>query len=52
MSSYGQASLEFSVPVTSTTILNVASVTKTVTAVAVMKLVEAGKLKLDDSAVC
>ena len=49
MSSYGQASLEFSVPVTSTTIFNVASVTKTVTAVAVMKLVEAGKLNLDDS---
>jgi CubicO group peptidase (beta-lactamase class C family) len=49
MSSYGQASLEFSVPVTSKTIFNVASVTKTVTAVAVMKLVEAGKLKLDDS---
>src|SRR5580700_8881498 len=45
---YGQASVEFSVPVTSTTLFNVASVTKSFTAVGVMKLVEAGKLKLDD----
>jgi CubicO group peptidase (beta-lactamase class C family) len=42
----------FSVPVASTTIFKVTSGTKTVTAVAVMKLVETGKLKLDDSAVC
>jgi CubicO group peptidase (beta-lactamase class C family) len=48
VTAYGQASLEFSVPVTSTTLFNVASVTKSFTAVGVMKLVEAGKLKLDD----
>jgi CubicO group peptidase (beta-lactamase class C family) len=48
VASYGQASLEFSVPVTPTTLFHVASVTKSFTAVGIMKLVEAGKLKLDD----
>jgi CubicO group peptidase (beta-lactamase class C family) len=48
VASYGVASLEFSVPVTPTTLFHVASVTKSFTAVAIMKLVEAGKLKLDD----
>ena len=49
VASYGQASLEFSVPVSAGTLFSVASVTKTFTAVGVMKLMEAGKLKLDDS---
>lgn len=48
VASFGQASLEFSVPVTPTTLFHVASVTKSFTAVGVLKLVEAGKLKLDD----
>jgi CubicO group peptidase (beta-lactamase class C family) len=48
VASFGQASLEFSVPVTPTTLFHVASVTKSFTAVGVMKLVEAGKLKLED----
>ncbi len=45
---YGDANLEFSVPVTSNTVFNVASITKEFTSVAVMILVEAGKIKLDD----
>lgn len=45
VTAYGQASLEFAVPVTSTTLFNVASVTKSFTAVGVMKLVEAGKFE-------
>jgi CubicO group peptidase (beta-lactamase class C family) len=49
LAAYGQASIEFAVPVTPTTLFNVASVTKSFTAVAVMKLVEAGKVSLDDS---
>lgn len=48
VASFGQASREFSVPVTPTTLFHVASVTKSFTAVGVMKLVEAGRLKLDD----
>jgi hypothetical protein len=48
VASYGVASLEFSVPVTPTTLFHVASVTKSFTAAAIMKLVEAGNLKLDD----
>jgi CubicO group peptidase (beta-lactamase class C family) len=48
VASYGLASLEFSLPVTPTTIFHVASVTKSFTAVGVMKLVEAGKLKIND----
>ncbi len=35
-------------PITQSTPLHVASISKTITAMAVMKLVEAGKLKLDD----
>jgi len=49
LASFGQASLEFSVPVTPTTLFHVASVTKSFTAVGVMKLVEAGRLQLEDS---
>jgi CubicO group peptidase (beta-lactamase class C family) len=45
---YGKASLELSVPVTSRTLFHVASVTKSFTAVGIMKLVEAGKLQLED----
>jgi len=48
VASFGQASLEFSVPVTPTTLFHVASVTKSFTAVGVMKLVEGGKVKLED----
>jgi CubicO group peptidase (beta-lactamase class C family) len=48
VAAYGNASIEFSVPVTPKTLFHVASVTKTVTAVAVMRWVEAGRLKLDD----
>jgi CubicO group peptidase (beta-lactamase class C family) len=44
---YGQADLENNVPATSETIYRIASLSKSVTAVAVMKLVEAGKLDLD-----
>ena len=47
-SSYGLADLAFDIPVTPTTLFNVKSETKAFTAVAVMTLVEAGKLKLDD----
>ena len=49
LATFGQASIEFSVPVTSATLFNVASVTKSFTAVGVMKLVEIGKLKFDDA---
>jgi CubicO group peptidase (beta-lactamase class C family) len=48
LASFGQASVEFSVPVTPATLFHVASVTKSFTAVGVIKLAEAGKLKLED----
>jgi CubicO group peptidase (beta-lactamase class C family) len=44
---YGKASLEPAVPMKGDTVLNVASISKTVAAVAAMKLVEEGKLQLD-----
>jgi N-acyl-D-amino-acid deacylase len=46
---YGLADLEAKVPVQpAATLFNLASVTKSVTAVAVLKLVDEGKLRLDD----
>jgi len=48
ITSYGYANAEFSVPVTSSTLFQVASITKEFTSVGVMELVEAGELKLDD----
>lgn len=47
--SYGSADLEHNVPVTAETVFELGSVTKQFTAVAVMLLVEDGKLRLDDS---
>ncbi|MBE3072728.1 MAG: beta-lactamase family protein [Acidobacteria bacterium] len=44
---YGMADLENFVPATASTMYRVASVTKPITATAVMQLVEAGKLDLD-----
>jgi serine beta-lactamase-like protein LACTB len=44
---YGMADLENSVPATPDTTYRLASITKTITATAVMQLVEAGKLDLD-----
>ncbi len=46
--SYGYASLELSVPMPSDAIFEIGSVTKQFTAAAILKLVEAGKLSLDD----
>ncbi|MGH9643592.1 MAG: serine hydrolase domain-containing protein, partial [Terriglobales bacterium] len=48
VAAFGQASVEFGVPVTPTTLFRVASVTKSFTAVGVMKLAEAGKLEIKD----
>jgi D-alanyl-D-alanine carboxypeptidase len=45
---YGWANVELSVPATENTVYQIASVTKTFTATAIMMLVEEGKLKLDD----
>lgn len=45
---YGVASVEFGVPVTPDTVFEIGSVTKQITAAAVMLLVEDGKLALDD----
>jgi CubicO group peptidase (beta-lactamase class C family) len=46
---YGKASLELDAPVTRDTVFELGSVTKQFTAVAVMMLVEDGRLRLDDS---
>lgn len=46
-SSYGLASVELAVPVTDNTLFTLASTTKEFTAVAIMTLVEEGKLSLD-----
>jgi CubicO group peptidase (beta-lactamase class C family) len=46
---YGKASLELDAPVTPDTVFELGSVTKQFTAVAVMMLVEDGRLRLDDS---
>jgi D-alanyl-D-alanine carboxypeptidase len=45
---YGMANVELSVPATEYTVYQLASVTKTFTATAVMMLVEEGKVSLDD----
>lgn len=45
---YGLADVERSVPVGPATVFHIASITKTMTAAAVMQLVEAGKIALDD----
>ena len=45
---FGLASTLRSVPMTKDTIFNMASMTKPVTSVAIMMLVDEGKLKLDD----
>ncbi|ABM80879.1 serine hydrolase [Hyperthermus butylicus] len=47
---FGYRSLEKGLPATPDTIYCIASITKPITAVAVMQLVEAGKLSLDDPA--
>jgi CubicO group peptidase (beta-lactamase class C family) len=47
--SYGDASLELAVPVTPDTVFELGSVTKQFTAVALMMLVEEGKVRLDES---
>lgn len=46
--SYGYANLDFNIPVTPHTVFNVASITKAITGIAVMQLVETGKLNLDE----
>ncbi len=46
---YGKADLEFDVPMNAQTMLRIGSVTKQFSAAAVMKLVEQGKLSLDDT---
>ena len=45
---YGMANVELSVPATENTVYQLASVTKTFTATAIMMLVQEGKLGLDD----
>jgi D-alanyl-D-alanine carboxypeptidase len=45
---YGLADLELGVPMDPTDVLRLCSITKQFTAVAILQLVEAGKLKLDD----
>jgi D-alanyl-D-alanine carboxypeptidase len=48
MQGYGLANLDHDVPVTPDTVFELASVTKQFTAAAIMKLVEEGKVQLDD----
>src|ERR1700750_71747 len=45
---YGTANVELGVPASEETLFQLASITKTFTAVAVMSLVEDGKFSLDD----
>jgi D-alanyl-D-alanine carboxypeptidase len=48
MKGYGMANLENDVPATAETVYRIGSVTKQFTSVAIMRLVEQGKLSLDD----
>jgi len=48
MKGYGMANLELEVPATAETVYRIGSVTKQFTSVAVMRLVERGKVSLDD----
>jgi D-alanyl-D-alanine carboxypeptidase len=48
MKGYGLASVEFGVPVTTKTVFEIGSVTKQITAGAIMILVEEGKVSLDE----
>ena len=48
MKGYGMANLEHDVPATEQTVYRIGSVTKQFTSVAIMRLVEQGKLSLDD----
>jgi len=48
-SNYGLASIEFNIPVSDSTIFQLASVTKIFTSTIIIRLVEDGKLKLDQS---
>ena len=50
LSALGSASLEFGIAVKTDTLFNVASVSKAVTGLAVMRLVEDGSISLDDPA--
>lgn len=47
-SGYGYANLEWSIPITTDTVFRLASITKQFTATAIMLLVNAGELALDD----
>ena len=49
LAAYGTASIELDVPVTANMLFHVASVTKSITAVGVMLLVESGEVGQDDS---
>ncbi len=48
MEGYGYANLEHDVPVTPDTVFELASLTKQMTAAAVMRLVEEGRVRLED----
>ena len=48
MEGYGLASVEFNVPATPETVFEIGSVSKQITAAAVMLLVEDGKINLDE----
>ncbi|WP_436487746.1 serine hydrolase domain-containing protein [Chitinophaga sp. ARDCPP14] len=47
MSNYGFANVEFSVPVTDSTVFSINSITKAFTGVAIMQLVEEGKVNIE-----
>lgn len=49
--SYGLANLEWKAPASSMTVYSIGSITKSFTAIATMKLVEDGRINLDDSVV-
>lgn len=48
MRGYGRASLEFRVPITAKTVFEIGSVSKQITAAAILLLVEDGRVKLDE----